>query len=67
MTQKTETAEIKKNKRSFDYEKDNLICPSCCKRVKEEEIIFCNSGIQCPRCRGIYPIKDWLDNDDTDI
>ncbi len=59
--------QIKKNKRSFKYDKDNYICPSCCKRVKESELSVCDSGIQCPRCRGIYPVKDWLDNDDTDI
>lgn len=62
-----ETMTIKKNKRSFNYEKDILICPSCCKRISEDEIIFCDSGVQCPRCRGIYPIQEWLDNDDTDI
>lgn len=67
MTQKAETIQITKNKRSFNYEKDTLICPSCGKKITEDEIIFCNSGVQCPRCRGIYSIKDWLDNDDSDI
>lgn len=66
-TKVTNQTSITKSKRSFKYEKDNLICPSCEKKVTEDEIIFCNSGIQCPRCRGIYPIKDWLDNDDTII
>ncbi len=61
------TVEIVKNKRSFEYEKDNLICPSCGKKISEQEITFCMSGIKCPRCLGIYEMKEWLDNDDTDI
>lgn len=61
------TVEIIKNKRSFKYEKDILICPSCEKRINEDEITFCLSGIRCPRCLGIYPMKDWLYNDDTGV
>lgn len=58
---------IKKNKRSFNFKKDVLICPSCCKKLDEDEVTFCLSGIKCPRCQGIYEIAKWLDNDDTYI
>lgn len=56
---------IRKNKRSFAYKQDALICPSCGKKVTDDELIYVMSGLQCPRCLGIYDIKEWLDNDET--
>lgn len=59
--------EIQKNKRSFDYPKETLICPSCSKRLDKGEEVICLSGVRCPRCLGVYTIEQWFDNDDTCI